>query len=201
MQKPRLSCLLVGLVLITVVACKPISEDEQEPPTAEPLPVATDIPPVEEDARQAATLPIPTKPIATSVPPPAPTPAPTTAAFAGWQQIGNPATGLQLLAPPAWINLSGQVDTAVTANELGITVILLANSERTGSSLLGNKAIGDGAYVAGLIAHLDLLPTPPGTAKQSNHRPNPQRRANGRFRPSSPHCGRRQWRASNRLLY
>ena len=161
MQKPRWSCLLVGLVLITVVACKPISEDEQEPPTAEPLPVATDIPPVEEDARQAATLPIPTKPIATSVPPPAPTPAPTTAAFAGWQQIGNPATGLQLLAPPAWINLSGQVDTAVTANELGITVILLANSERTGSSLLGNKAIGDGAYVAGLIAQLDLPPNSP----------------------------------------
>lgn len=159
MPKPSWSCLLIGLMLAAVVACKPISDDEQEPSTVAP-PAATDAP-VESDANQAATLPIPTKSAATSAPPPAPTAAPTTAAFAGWQQIGNPATGLQLLAPPAWINLSGQVDTAVTANELGITVLLLANSERTGNSLLGSKAIGDGAYVAGLIAHLDLPPNTP----------------------------------------
>ena len=158
MRKSSWSCLLIGLMITAVVACKPISEEEQDLVTAESVPVASDTPVV---ASQSATLPIPTKSSATSAPPPAPTAAPTTAAFAGWQQIGNPATGLQLLAPPAWINLSGQVDTAVTANELGITVMLLADSERTGNSLLGNKAIGDGAYVAGLIAHLDLPPNTP----------------------------------------
>ena len=158
MRKSSWSCLLIGLMITAVVACKPMSEEEQDLVTAESVPAASDTPVV---ASQSATLPIPTKPSATSAPPPAPTAAPTTAAFAGWQQIGNPATGLQLLAPPAWINLSGQVDTAVTANELGITVMLLADSERTGNSLLGNKAIGDGAYVAGLIAHLDLPPNTP----------------------------------------
>lgn len=160
MQKPSWSCLFIGLIIVTVVACKPMSEDDRELSTAEPPPASTDVP-VETNANQAATLPIPTKSAATSPPPLAPSAVPTSPAFAGWQQIGNPATGLQLLAPPTWINLSGQVDTAVTANELGITVMLLANSERTGNSLLGSKAIGDGAYVAGLIAHLDLPPNTP----------------------------------------
>ncbi|GJM40210.1 MAG: hypothetical protein DHS20C20_04920 [Ardenticatenaceae bacterium] len=160
MRKPRWSCLFIGLMLATIVACKPISEDEQEQPTVEQPTVTTEIP-IESQGDQAATLPIPTKLLATSAPPPAPTAAPTTPAYAGWQQIGNPATGLQLMAPPEWFNLSGQVDTAVAANELGITVLLLADSERTGSSLLGNKNIGDGAYVAGLIAHLDFAPSTP----------------------------------------
>lgn len=160
MPKTNWSCLFIGLVIVTIVACKPVSEDDRELPTAEAPPVSTDVP-LEANANQAATLPIPTKSAATSPPPLAPSPVPTSPAFAGWQQIGNPATGLQLLAPPAWINLSGEVDTAVTANELGITVMLLANSERTGNSLLGSKAIGDGAYVAGLIAHLDLPPNAP----------------------------------------
>ena len=164
MPKSSWFCLLICLMTTAVVACQPMSEDEQDRMTAESVPAAVDTPVV---ASQSATLPIPTKSQATSSPPPAPSAAPTSPAFAGWQQIGNPATGLQLLAPPTWINLSGQVDTAVTANELGITVMLLANSERTGDSLLGSKAIGDGAYVAGLIAHLDL---PPNTSQATLNR-------------------------------
>ncbi len=160
MPKTNWSCLFIGLVIVTLVACKPVSEDDREPATAESPPASTEVP-LEANANQPATLPIPTKSAATSPPPSIPSAVPTSPGFAGWQQIGNPATGLQLLAPPAWINLSGQVDTAVTANELGITVMLLANSERTGNSLLGSKAIGDGAYVAGLIAHLDLPPNTP----------------------------------------
>lgn len=158
MRKPSWSCLLIGLIIVVVTACKPISEDEKDLMTAEFAPSPTDAP---IEANQPATLSIPTKSLVTVAPPPAPTAAPTSPAFAGWQQIGNPATGLQLFAPPEWINLSGRVDTAVTANELGITVMLLANSSRTGDSLLGSKAIGDGAYVAGLIAHLDLPPNTP----------------------------------------
>ncbi|WP_420628375.1 PPC domain-containing protein [Candidatus Leptofilum sp.] len=160
MRKPSWSCLLFGLMLATLIACKPISEDEQEQPTAEQPTATTDVP-IESLGEQAATVPIPTKPLATSAPPPAPTAVPTSAAYAGWQQIGNPATGLQLMAPPSWFNLSGQVDTAVAANELGITVLLLADSQRTGDGLLGNKNIGDGAYVAGLITHLDFPPNTP----------------------------------------
>ena len=158
MRKPSWSCLLAGLMLVTIVACKPVNEEDLERPTDESPTATTDIP-IESQEDQAATMPIPTKPQATSVPPPAPSAAPTTPAYAGWQQIGNPATGLQLLAPPTWFNLSGQVDTAVTASELGITVLLLADSQRTGEGLLGGKNIGDGAYVAGLIAHLDLSPS------------------------------------------
>ncbi|MCB8978133.1 MAG: hypothetical protein H6657_11985 [Ardenticatenaceae bacterium] len=158
MRKPIWSRLLIGLMIIVVAACKPISEDEKDLMTAEFAPSPTDSP---DQANQPATLSIPTKSLVTIAPPPAPTAAPTSPAFAGWQQIGNPATGLELFAPPDWINLSGRVDTAVTANELGITVMLLANSTRTGDSLLGSKAIGDGAYVAGLISHLDLPPNTP----------------------------------------
>ena len=158
MRKSRWSCLLIGLLLTAVAACQPMSDDEQDLTTAESVPIVNNTPVV---ASQTTAIPIPTKPEATSAPPPAPTPAPTTPAFAGWQQIGNPATGLQLLAPPTWINLSGQVDTAVTANELGIAVMLLADQQRTGESLLGNKTIGDGAYIAGLITHLELPPNTP----------------------------------------
>ncbi len=146
------------LVIMAVVACKPITESELGFMTAESEPITTATPIV---ISQLATLPKPTQAVATSSPPPPPTPIPTTSAFAGWQQIGNSATGLQLLAPPTWINLSGQADTAVTANELGITVMLLADAQRTGDSLLGGKAIGEGAYVAGLISHLDHPATTP----------------------------------------
>ncbi|VAW33697.1 hypothetical protein MNBD_CHLOROFLEXI01-2712, partial [hydrothermal vent metagenome] len=146
------------LIITAVVACKPITESELDFMTAESEPITTATPIV---ISQLATLPKPTQAVATSSPPPPPTPIPTTSAFAGWQQIGNSATGLQLLAPPTWINLSGQADTAVTANDLGITVMLLADAQRTGDSLLGGKAIGEGAYVAGLIAHLDYPATTP----------------------------------------
>lgn len=158
MRKRSLSCLLMGLMITAVVACKPISEDEQDFMTAVPVPIDTATPIV---ISQAPTLPKPTLAAATSSPLPPPTPIPTTSAFAGWQQVGNAATGLQLLAPPTWINFSGRADTAVTANELGIAVMLLADTERTGNSLLGGKAIGNGAYVAGLIAHLDYPATTP----------------------------------------
>ncbi|MCP4415430.1 MAG: hypothetical protein GY805_02335 [Chloroflexi bacterium] len=160
MQKRKWSCLLIGLMITAVVSCKPVSENEQDFTTAESVPVTTA---TSVTVSQVATLPIPTKaPPATNSPPLQPTDVPpTTSAFADWQQAGSSATGLQIFAPPTWINLSGQADTAVTANDLGITVMLLANSERTGNSLLGGKAIDDGIYVAGLIAHLDLPPNTP----------------------------------------
>jgi hypothetical protein len=74
MRKPSWSCLLIGLIIVVVTACKPISEDEKDLMTAEFAPSPTDAP---IEANQPATLSIPTKSLVTVAPPPAPTAAPT----------------------------------------------------------------------------------------------------------------------------
>lgn len=149
------------VLVTTVVACsKPAIEEEREfSPTEEPpIPLV----PTDEGLNgMMAETPTQTQP--TNSPPPIPTAAPTTSQFSNWQQMGNNATGLQLLAPPEWINLSGQLDTPATANELGLIVLLLADSGRTGESLLSGKPIESGAYAAGLIAHRELPSNTPQT--------------------------------------
>lgn len=154
--------LVVVLVTTAVVSCsKPDIEEELEfSPTEDPPP---SILPTETDSHESSVT-TPTQPQPTNSPPPLPTAAPTTAQFSNWQQVGSNATGLQILAPPDWINLSGQLDTPATANQLGLIVLLLADSARTGESLLSGKPIDSGAYVAGLVSHRDLPPNSPQTA-------------------------------------
>ncbi|HUM70278.1 MAG TPA: hypothetical protein PLK31_15710, partial [Chloroflexota bacterium] len=84
---------------------------------------------------------------------PSPPAAPTTSLYTNWQQAGNATTGLQLQAPPEWVNLSGQLDTAGASNASGLIVLLLSDSTRTGESLLAGKPLADGAYVAGLVSN------------------------------------------------
>ncbi|NJN54624.1 MAG: hypothetical protein HC804_07620, partial [Anaerolineae bacterium] len=83
---------------------------------------------------------------------PVPNGRPTTSLYNTWQQAGNETSGLQLLAPPEWVNLSGQLNTAGAATESGLIVLLLSDSVRTGESLLSGKPFAEGAYVAGLVA-------------------------------------------------
>lgn len=153
--------MLVVLVTTAVVACsKPDIEEELEFSPTEDPPIS--LLPTEDDAF-GTSLNTPTQPQPTNSPPPRPTAPPTTSQFSNWQQVGNNATGLQILAPPEWRNLSGQLDTAATANELGLIVLLLADSARTGESLLSGKPIESGAYVAGLVSHRELPPNSPQT--------------------------------------
>ena len=44
MQKSSWACVLIGLVLTAVVACQPMSDDEQDLITAESVPLANDTP-------------------------------------------------------------------------------------------------------------------------------------------------------------
>lgn len=160
MAKSGWSCVLLGVMVTAVVACSKPAIEEDRDFTATDEPVI----PLSEDQAAVPLNNTPTQSKPTIPPPPSPTAAPTSSLFATWQQAGNEATGLQLLAPPEWINLSGQLDTPATANELGLIVLLLSDSERTGQSLLSGKSISSGAYVAGLISHHDLpLNTPPAT--------------------------------------
>ncbi|MCL4264118.1 MAG: hypothetical protein KJ069_12920 [Anaerolineae bacterium] len=150
MVKRGWSCVLLGVMITAVVACsKPAIEEDQEFNTPdEPSHALT------ADAQQhnnSSAAPTQDKP--TIPPPPSPTAAPTTSLYSNWQQAGSIATGLQLLTPPEWVNLSGQLDTAGAANTSGLIVLLLSDSARTGDSLLGSKPLGAGAYVAGLVSN------------------------------------------------
>lgn len=151
MKRSGWSRLVVGFLLTTAVACNPLTEEEPNSASTEPanrtLPATT-------IARQATTT-SGARPEPSLLPPPQPTPLPTTGTT-GWQEIGGEAAGLQIAAPPEWVNLSGRLDTSMTSTQLGLIVILLADSERTGSSLLAGKSAGTGAYAVGIVATLDL---------------------------------------------
>jgi hypothetical protein len=71
---------------------------------------------------------------------------------------------LEILAPVEWINLSGQTDVSGAASQLGLTVLLMANSEKSGKSILAGKEPTSGAFVVGLIAALDLPADDPASA-------------------------------------
>ena len=151
MRKSGWSRLVVGVLLTTAVACKPLTEEERDLSSAEPAVMTM---PATTIAQQPTTT-TGAKPEPSLLPPAQPTALPTTDT-AGWQQAGGEAAGLQIAAPPHWVNLSGRLDTSTASSPLGLIVLLLTDSERTGSSLLAAKPISAGAYALGIIATLDL---------------------------------------------
>lgn len=150
------SRVLLGIMVTAVVACsRPPTEENREFTATER---ATSI---YEDAPTATFHTPPTTQSPTHPPPPLPTVLPTSSVYATWQQSGNQTTGLQLLAPPEWRNLSNQLNAPATAAQSGLIVLLLSSSQRVGESLLSDKPLDSGAFVAGLIAHHSLpLNTP-----------------------------------------
>jgi hypothetical protein len=62
---------------------------------------------------------------------------------------------LEIAAPPEWVNLSGRIDVSEATSKLGLIVLLLAESERTGSSVLAGKELNSGAYFVGMIGNVD----------------------------------------------
>ncbi len=156
MNSGVLARLLLGFIFIFALGCsRQNREVEQNLAPLPPVNTPEAVPANREEAVPAGT--------ANSGNAPPPTPFPATA-VSGWRILGNEKTGLQLAAPPDWVNLTGAIDTAVATNQLGLIVLLTADSEQTGGSLLGGKPLESGAYAAGLISRLDLPPTTPQAA-------------------------------------
>ncbi|MEZ4541708.1 MAG: PPC domain-containing protein [Chloroflexota bacterium] len=139
MQKRDVPYLVLGF-LITAVACRSSPENDLSTLEQEWLETST---PINAANGQAA---------ATDAPAPAdepPLPSPPLAA-GDWLTLGSPRAGLSLVVPADWVNLSDQGSAPAMGNRLGIELILAADSERTGRSLLVGKAFTDGAYISGL---------------------------------------------------
>jgi hypothetical protein len=158
MRKRDWSRLLAGLFAVTMVACQPVTEDDPIRGTAEPTLAVT---PATAIAHQPTSTRLPSvAATSTSPPPPQPTPEPTISSrptsAENWQQLGDQMTGLEITAPPQWVDFSGRIDVSVAASPLGLIVLLLADSERTGESILAGKELASGAFVAGLIANLNV---------------------------------------------
>ncbi len=156
MRYNQWSFLLAGLLLTATVACRPVTEETADfPDTALTTSVPTPL------AQQATSMPE-----ATAVPPQSPTAAPTIAHHSAqqWQIAGGAAAGLQFTVPSTWVHLTGQLDTAAATSPLGLITLLVADSERTGRSLLANKATDSGAYAAAIIAELNI----PGGSPSAN---------------------------------
>ena len=152
------SRLFLGSILVVVVGCRPVTEEDGHLQATEDVAIVTR----SSIIAQQATATNDDQNDATQLPPPEPTPIPTTTV--SLQQIGSEASGLQFEVPPEWVNLTGDLDTPLAVNSLGLVVLLAADSERTGSALLANKQIGTGAYTAGLVTNLDLPGASPSTA-------------------------------------
>jgi hypothetical protein len=146
-------CLLIGLLLTAVIACRPSTEEDSDVPGTEPVPLTT--PAI---AQPLTATPTPDELTAIPAPKETATPQPTAAPPEPlsndneWRTIGSEATGLQFTMPAGWSNLSGQLDVPAAANQLGLTTLFLADNERTGTSLLAGKEIGMGAFVLAVIA-------------------------------------------------
>ncbi len=149
MKQGDWSRLILGVILVTFVACRPVMEEEVGE-TAENVALDSPVTAVAQQQPTATSKPNPTK-----SPPPKPSALPTVDTPAQWQTIGNATIGLQIAAPPEWIDLSEQTPTPTTTS-MGLVTLLAANSDHTGSSLLAGKSITSGAYVGGLIANFTL---------------------------------------------
>lgn len=154
MQKRDVPYLVLGC-LITAVACRP--SPQSDPSTLEPEWSATRSPIINATGNQAAP---------TDAPPPVDEPplSPPLSIEDDWPTLGNPRAGLSLAIPPDWVDLTDRSSVPAMGNRLGIDLILAADSERTGRSLLAGKAFTDGAYVSGLIVAPPAAVTDPATA-------------------------------------
>ncbi len=151
--------MIVGTLWGTAVSCQSPPKDETptssvieavatSPATAVPQPTTTATPP---------TTDVPP-------PPPQPTPQPTSSVVSRWQKVGGERTGLSVQMPLDWVNLSSSLDVSASTNLMGLNVMLLADSERTGRNLLAGKPLTEGAFGVGLITNQPLAANDPLTA-------------------------------------
>lgn len=150
MQKRDVTRLVFGVLLTALASCR-----------SAPIPYNAIT--LEPEWAEAATTPgeAPDQPTGEPAPTASPSPLPTAD---DWPSVGSDRIGLSLAIPPAWIDLTDRLDAAGMNNRLGINLLLAADSERTGRSLLASKSFSDGAYVAGLIVTPPAAATDPATA-------------------------------------
>lgn len=153
MQKRDAPCLVFGVLLIAVASCRPSHNDNvvtsPQPERVETSTIATlsavgTVSPAGGSTSESAHLP---------------SPSPD-----DWLMIGEPRAGLSLSIPPAWINLTGQLNAPAMGNRLGINLLFAAESEKAGRSLLAGKSFADGAYVSGLLVAPPAAGGDPSTA-------------------------------------
>ncbi len=147
MSRYNRSWIFIGVLFITLTACRPTTDNEKTGDDA-------DQPPLTPQATAVTRLATAT-PFTTNVPPapPKPTPQPTSAPLESWQQIGGAAVGLEISIPVNWVNLSGELDVSSATTPVGLSVLLLADSRRTGLSILAGKELDSGAFGVGLITN------------------------------------------------
>ncbi len=150
MPKRDLRYFLLGVLITAATACQPFAEDSGqitvEPEVVVAPTVTATVGVVIEPTISAPTMPPPASPTAqTGLQPPE-------LAAEPWSTIGGERSGLALPVPPGWVNLTDQITVPALGNRLGINLLFVADSERTGRSLLAGKSFDDGAYVAGLLA-------------------------------------------------
>lgn len=137
--------LILGIFAAAVTACLPVADENRET-TLEP---EIGITPAVTLTSENTLLPTATSAEPTAPAPLLPSPAPTSD---DRKLLGGPRSGLEVVVPPSWADLSNQMDTPAFGNRLGINVLLSADSERTGLSLLAGKTIDEGAYISGLLS-------------------------------------------------
>ena len=163
MRKSDWSGVILGFLMTTAAACRPVTEDDPIQDTVATRLAATVSSTVVSTTiaqQPTTTSENRTRPTDTPLPPAQPTPEPTmSASFSpagNWQQIGNEATGLEIAVPLDWVDLSGRIDVSAATSKMGLIVLLMADSEKSGSSLLAGKELSTGAFAAGLISNLEL---------------------------------------------
>lgn len=146
MQKRDLPYLLLGFLLTATSSCRTMIDSNGQatvepelaltaiatvdPPTAAPEPTDTSSP------IQSATAPMLSEPTAE----------------AAWRPVGDDRDTLSLAIPDTWTDLSAEIAAPALGNRLGINLLLAADSERTGRSILAGKPFIEGATVTGLLA-------------------------------------------------
>ena len=163
MQNRILSSIVLGVVLLTLPACQGTPDDDPLPDGSDEVQL-NNITPVATATTQKATVTVTPRTANVPPPPPRPTPQPTSSLIPDWGRVGSKSSGLEFSVPLSWVELTNTIDTSAATNPFGLTVLLLADSQRTGRSLLAGKELSEGAFGAGLISSQPLTASDPVTA-------------------------------------
>lgn len=161
-----LSSIVIGVLILTAApACG--SDSDEETPTAgtEEAELSNTTTAATATLFKATITPTPNVTTVPPVPaPPRPTPQPTSSLIPDWERVGSKSSGLEFSVPLSWVDLTDALDTSAATNPLGLTVLLLADSQRTGRSLLAGKELNEGAFGVALITNQRLPASDPVTA-------------------------------------
>ena len=154
MQKRDMPILLLGFLVTATSSCRTITDINGQA-TVEPEPavstaVSTVVPATAVDvAPVEAALPIEEATISNEI---------ESTPQSEWRKVGDERSSLSLAIPISWVDLSGEMATPAIGNRLGINLVVIADSERTGRSALAGKPFTGGALVTGLLVEMTDQP-------------------------------------------